>query len=131
MAEAADKLACLLNISKAAVGLTIGAAGTSLPNLFASALVARQGFGNMAVSNAFGSNVFNIFIALGLPWLIRCIIPLASGDASPLSKEYPYPYHIPGQQGELVISIVILFVYLGLFLLALVCTRLRLTVVMG
>jgi Ca2+/Na+ antiporter len=33
-------------------------------------LVARQGLGDMAVSNAFGSNTFNICIALGLPWLV-------------------------------------------------------------
>ena len=37
-------------------------------------LVARQGLGNMAVSNAFGSNTFNIFIALGFPWLIGTLI---------------------------------------------------------
>ena len=71
MAIAADELACLLSISPGAMGLTVGAAGTSLPNLFASALVARQGKGDMAVSNAFGSNVFNILIALGFPWFIR------------------------------------------------------------
>lgn len=34
-------------------------------------LVARQGLGDMAVGNAFGSNTFNICIALGLPWLFR------------------------------------------------------------
>jgi len=33
-------------------------------------IVARQGLGNMSVSNAFGSNVFNIFAGLGLPWLL-------------------------------------------------------------
>ena len=30
-----------------------------------------QGLGNMAVSNAFGSNTFNIFIALSIPWAVR------------------------------------------------------------
>lgn len=36
-------------------------------------LVARQGLGDMAVSNAFGSNTFNICIALGLPWLVHIL----------------------------------------------------------
>ena len=37
-------------------------------------LVARQGLGDMAVSNAFGSNTFNICIALGLPWLTHILV---------------------------------------------------------
>jgi Ca2+/Na+ antiporter len=39
-----------------------------------SMLVARQGLGDMAVSNAFGSNTFNICIALGLPWLVHVLV---------------------------------------------------------
>ena len=38
-----------------------------------SILVARDGFGDMAVSNAIGSNVFDINLGLGLPFLIRII----------------------------------------------------------
>ena len=41
--------------------------------LYSSMLVARQGLGDMAVSNAFGSNTFNICIALGLPWLMHVL----------------------------------------------------------
>ena len=37
-------------------------------------MVARDGFGDMAVSNAIGSNVFDIDLGLGLPFLIRIII---------------------------------------------------------
>lgn len=36
--------------------------------------MARDGFGDMAVSNAIGSNVFDIDLGLGLPFLIRSII---------------------------------------------------------
>jgi len=43
---------------------------TSLPNFVASQIATRQGFGNMAISNVFGSNTFNILIGLGLPWLL-------------------------------------------------------------
>lgn len=45
-------------------------AGTSLPNYVASKVAAENGFGNQAVSNAFGSNTFNIMVGLGLPWVL-------------------------------------------------------------
>eukprot|EP00662_Eupelagonemidae_sp_cell21_P038481 gene38481-63535_t len=62
-----------MGISELVMGLTVSAAGTSFPNVFASMLVARQGLGNMAISNAFGSNVFNIFVGLGFPWFLVCL----------------------------------------------------------
>lgn len=39
-----------------------------------SILVARDGYGDMAVSNAIGSNVFDINLGLGFPFLIRIAI---------------------------------------------------------
>ena len=39
-----------------------------------SVLVARDGYGDMAVSNAIGSNVFDINLGLGLPFIIRIAI---------------------------------------------------------
>ena len=53
------------------MGLTLGAAGTSFPNLYASVLAARQGEAGMAIVQAFASNVFNVCIALGLLWLFQ------------------------------------------------------------
>ena len=41
-----------------------------MPNYVASKVAAENGFGNQAVSNAFGSNTFNIMVGLGLPWLL-------------------------------------------------------------
>ncbi len=52
------------------VALTILAGGTSVPDMIASIIVARQGRGEMAISNAIGSNIFDILVGLGLPWLI-------------------------------------------------------------
>eukprot|EP00977_Amphora_coffeiformis_P006802 scaffold1488_cov141-Amphora_coffeaeformis.AAC.11 len=70
MVASLESLAALMNIPDAVVGVTVSAAGTSLPNYVASAVAARNGLGNCAVSNAFGSNTFNIMIGLGLPWVI-------------------------------------------------------------
>jgi Ca2+/Na+ antiporter len=47
------------------------AAGTSVPDALSSILVAKNGQGDMAVANVLGSNVFNIFMGLGLPWLCK------------------------------------------------------------
>lgn len=70
MVETLESLAHELHIPEAVVGATISAAGTSLPNYVASQIAARQGLGNMAISNVLGSNTFNILIALGLPWFL-------------------------------------------------------------
>jgi Ca2+/Na+ antiporter len=70
LVEAGIALAGALNIPPVIVALTILAAGTSLPDTISSVVVAKQGRGDMAVSNAVGSNIFDILIGLGLPWLI-------------------------------------------------------------
>mmetsp|Transcript_24177 Transcript_24177/g.54350 ORF Transcript_24177/g.54350 Transcript_24177/m.54350 type:complete len:396 (-) Transcript_24177:360-1547(-) len=56
------------------MGLTLSAVGTSFPNLWSSMIVARQGYGNMAICNALGSNIFNVNVALGLPWLVFLLL---------------------------------------------------------
>mmetsp|Transcript_34022 Transcript_34022/g.41985 ORF Transcript_34022/g.41985 Transcript_34022/m.41985 type:complete len:120 (-) Transcript_34022:585-944(-) len=56
------------------MGLTILAAGTSVPDALSSVLVARNGQGDMAVANSIGSNVFDILIGLGLPWMMAGLI---------------------------------------------------------
>lgn len=66
MMTGAETSGCIMQIPQDVMGLTVAAAGTSLPNLFASLIVAKQGLGNMSVSNAFGSNTFNIFVALAV-----------------------------------------------------------------
>lgn len=53
------------------IGLTIVAVGTSTPELVVSVLSALSGQGDMAVGNVVGSNLFNIFIILGICALIR------------------------------------------------------------
>merc|ERR1719272_2047699 len=49
-------------------------AGTSVPDAIGSLLVARDGQGDMAVSNAIGSNLFDILLGLGLPWMLGTLI---------------------------------------------------------
>lgn len=62
----ASGIAQSLGMSEAAIGLTIVAAGTSLPELATSVAAALKGKTGIAVGNVIGSNIFNIFLVLGL-----------------------------------------------------------------
>ncbi|XP_048885655.1 sodium/potassium/calcium exchanger 3 isoform X2 [Brienomyrus brachyistius] len=63
-----------LEIPDVLMGITFLAAGTSVPDCMASLIVARQGMGDMAVSNSIGSNIFDILLGLGFPWALRTLV---------------------------------------------------------
>jgi len=63
-----------IGISDAVMGLTFLAAGTSVPDLITSVLVAKEGKGDMAVSSSIGSNLFDVTVGLPVPWLLYSII---------------------------------------------------------
>uniref|UniRef100_H2YKM2 Sodium/calcium exchanger membrane region domain-containing protein n=1 Tax=Ciona savignyi TaxID=51511 RepID=H2YKM2_CIOSA len=74
MVGVVEIVGCLLGVDTYTMGLLVIAVGTSVPDALSSVLVAREGFGDMAVSNAIGSNVFDINLGLGLPFLIASLI---------------------------------------------------------
>lgn len=104
LVESLEEIGRLLNIPEAIIGITISAAGTSVANFVASQCAARQGLGNMAVSNAFGSNSFIIFVGLGLPWLMFCI-----------TEEGGEPYYELRDEG-LTESVILMGIFLLLFM---------------
>lgn len=59
-------IATSLGVSEAIVGLTIVALGTSLPELVTSVVAAFKNEKDIAIGNIVGSNVFNVFLVLGL-----------------------------------------------------------------
>ncbi|XP_067104360.1 sodium/potassium/calcium exchanger 3 [Osmerus mordax] len=63
-----------LGIPEVIMGITFLAAGTSVPDCMASLIVARQGMGDMAVSNSIGSNIFDVLLGLGFPWVLRTLV---------------------------------------------------------
>uniref|UniRef100_A0A8C0K714 Sodium/potassium/calcium exchanger 1 n=1 Tax=Canis lupus dingo TaxID=286419 RepID=A0A8C0K714_CANLU len=63
-----------VGISEEIMGLTILAAGTSIPDLITSVIVARKGLGDMAVSSSVGSNIFDITVGLPVPWLLFSLL---------------------------------------------------------
>lgn len=62
-----------LNIPDSVSGITILAAGISVPEIITTVLIVKMGFGNMAFSNLIGSNIFDILFCLGLPWFVKTL----------------------------------------------------------
>ena len=65
------QIAQSLGIGETIIGLTIVAAGTSLPELATSVVAAIRKSNDIAIGNIIGSNIFNIFFILGVSALIR------------------------------------------------------------
>ena len=64
-------VAARFNVPEFVVGLTIMAVGTSMPELTVSFMSALKGSSEMAIGNVTGSNIFNVFIVIGLCALLR------------------------------------------------------------
>jgi cation:H+ antiporter len=64
--EGAVRIAEMLGLSEALIGLTIVAFATSLPELITAIIACRKGHDDLAVGNVVGSNVFNLLLVLGL-----------------------------------------------------------------
>lgn len=75
--DGASGIAAGLGVSEAVIGLTIVAAGTSLPELATSIVAAMKGKSELAVGNVIGSNIFNVVVVLGIS---GAITPLPFGS---------------------------------------------------
>jgi cation:H+ antiporter len=78
------KIARIFNISPLVIGLLIFGFGTSAPELLVSGLAAYDGHPEMSIGNAFGSNIFNIGLVLG----VTAIILPITVEKSVLKKEW-------------------------------------------
>jgi hypothetical protein len=75
MVDWAEIIGHTAGIPSAIMGLTVLAAGTSVPDLLSSVIVARRGQGDMAVSSSVGSNIFDILVGLPVPWILFTLWP--------------------------------------------------------
>mmetsp|Transcript_90904 Transcript_90904/g.161820 ORF Transcript_90904/g.161820 Transcript_90904/m.161820 type:complete len:526 (-) Transcript_90904:153-1730(-) len=73
------------------MGLTVLAAGTSIPDAVSSMAVARNGQADMAVSSSIGSNIFDILVGLPIPWIIKAGI-IEHGNTSYPGVQILSPY---------------------------------------
>lgn len=69
--EVCDILSDEFNISVTILGFTVAAIGTSFPNVISCIAVSKQGRTSMAIANALGANIQNVFLALALPWALQ------------------------------------------------------------
>lgn len=70
----AETFGCVIGMKKSVNAITFVALGTSLPDTFASMIAARnEKYADAAVGNVTGSNSVNVFLGLGLPWVIASI----------------------------------------------------------
>jgi hypothetical protein len=79
-----------IGIPSVLMGLTVLAAGTSVPDLLSSVIVARRGSGDMAVSSSIGSNIFDILVGLPVPWILFIAWPTTAKtvDVSPAIRAF-------------------------------------------
>lgn len=81
--DAAMEIARTFDLTEGAVGATILALGTSLPEVATSVVAAIRGHHGVAIGNVLGSNVFNVLFVLG-PTAMITELPFGSLDGSPI-----------------------------------------------
>ena len=86
LTDGSAALAQRFRVPEFIIGLTVVAVGTSTPELVVSFLSALEGEGDMAVGNVVGSNLFNVFIILGVCALIAPL-PLTGGN---IRRDLPF-----------------------------------------
>ncbi len=84
----ASALARKFNISDLSIGLTIVAFGTSAPELVVNTFAAFQGHHDIVLGNVIGSNIFNIYVILGIAGIITPLVI----QSSTVSKEIPFSF---------------------------------------
>ena len=120
LSDMCTRLGCIFNISSVIMGVTFLAAGTSVPDALGSIIAAKDGMGDMAVSNAIGSNVFDICLGLGIPYLIQTGMVDPGGLVS-----------VQSNAGSLAEGIIILFSTLAALLVIMAASRWQLTKLVG
>jgi cation:H+ antiporter len=116
LVDAAVQTARLLGLSELIIGLTIVAAGTSLPEVAASVIATMRGERDIAVGNVVGSNIFNVLAVLGLsalvspsglevaPALVRFDIPVMTVVAVACLPIFLTGYRIARWEGALFLA---------------------------
>jgi len=104
--ELASLLGCCLEIPDKITAITFVALGTSLPDTFASKTAAEQDpYADASIGNVTGSNSVNVFLGLGLPWVMGSIYWKAVGKTDLWRDEYrsKLPDFMEGEDGIFVV----------------------------
>ncbi|NOK59914.1 MAG: calcium/sodium antiporter [Chloroflexi bacterium AL-W] len=88
LVDSAVSIAQVLGVSELMIGLTIVAAGTSMPEVATSIVATIRGERDIAVGNVIGSNIFNMLAILGITGLIAPI------EVAPIALQVDIPIMI-------------------------------------
>ena len=100
--DGSSGIARLLRVPSVVIGLTIVAMGTSLPELVTSIVAARKGQNDIAMGNVIGSNLFNIFLILGVSSVITPIPVQATSIVDCLFLiAISAVFYLPARKGKL------------------------------
>lgn len=111
----------VINIPPEVMGLTILAAGTSVPDLITSVIVARKGFGDMAVSSSVGSNLFDVTCGLPIPWLLFALGEVIKNIMNGRDPTDINPIEV--KSDGMACSIMMLFGMLMFVIVAIACSK--------
>ncbi|UJR21223.1 hypothetical protein I4U23_024319 [Adineta vaga] len=140
-----------LNVRDSIMGLTILAIGSSIEEIFSAIVMTRRGHPEMAIAGSIGSNVFDILMGLGIPWLFRNLMRFTYQPPPPLIHDSNLailttslsidnslniqstnvPFYVEIHSRGLVYSTIVLFMALIIFLLTFFINRCRLTKLYG
>lgn len=127
--ETATLFGCVVGLKDGLTAITFVAIGTSLPDTFASKTAAqKERYADAAIGNITGSNCVNVFLGLGLPWLIASIYYHNTGTTN-ATDEWPGEigvWVVP--QGSLTTAVI---AYLGCSVVGFIILILRRIVVGG
>ena len=94
--EVANLMGCVMGIPPPITAITFVALGTSLPDTFASMVAASQEkYADSAIGNVTGSNSVNVFLGLGLPWVIAVMWDNATNTAESKKGYTTTQYFVP------------------------------------
>jgi solute carrier family 8 (sodium/calcium exchanger) len=105
-------MGCVLGLKPGVTAITFVAIGTSLPDTFASKHAAQEDrYADAAIGNITGSNSVNVFLGLGLPWVIASLYYQ--------SQDPPINYKVPSKGLDLSVALFLACSLVAFFLLIL------------
>lgn len=124
LVEGSRSIALSFGLSEAAIGLTIVALGTSLPELAASTAAALRGRGDVALGNVLGSNMLNLLAVIGATAVIHPLsvsrtfqtldIPIMAVTSLLLAPFLIWKWHLGRSAGLVFLALYAVFVALAL-----------------
>jgi hypothetical protein len=122
----AELFGCIAGVEDSITAITLVALGTSMPDLFASVTAAGQEeYADASIVNVTGSNSVNVFLGIGLPWLMASIywtVDQAEWNANFAGSGFPVGSFIV-KGGDLAFSVLVFTVGALVFFVALKLRR--------